>query len=148
MGAVTITRDPSVTSNTPAVRTYTISNDGRRISNSSGSFERTSYTIPVAPLIIGRWSSSRTRETLEFFEDGRMSSTMMRDGQLTTVWFRFEAPRAYYNGGFRHTTNTLVYWRYIDGRRDVTNRIFHVTDTELRLMNSIGLHPHAFNRLN
>ncbi|MCL2409682.1 MAG: hypothetical protein FWC96_08770 [Oscillospiraceae bacterium] len=89
--------------------TLTISPDGQRLFRSLTYYDRVAYTVPVIepPSLVGRWELTSTRgefvpEELEFFYNGRMSSTMVRDGHLSTVWFYWDSPR----------DGVLRYWRY------------------------------------
>jgi len=89
--------------------TLTISPDGQTLWGMFTTYNKVSYTIPVVqqPSLVGRWRLTRTRgefvpEELEFFEDGRKSSTLLLDGgELCTVWFYWSSK----NG-------TLRYWGY------------------------------------
>jgi len=135
------------------VRTLTISSDGQILWGFTTSYNRVAYTAPVfePPSLIGRWVLTSTRgefvpEELEFFEDGRMSSTMIRDGNLSTVWFYWSSR----NG-------TLRYWRYDASEseaREFIYVLYHwVTESEapgsrLTIRNLSGSISEGFQRIN
>ena len=135
-------------------RTLTISPDGQRLFGELTYYDKVSDTVPVfeEPTFVGRWELISTRgefipEELEFFYDGRMSSTIMRDGDLSTVWFYWVSPRE----------GVLRYWRHDECESEAHEylyTLFHwVTESELpgsRLVirNLSGRISDEFQRIN
>jgi len=127
-------------------RSLTLSPDGQRLFGTLSSYEKSSDTVPVfeEPSLVGRWELTSTRgtfvpEELEFFADGRKSSTLfLDDGELDIVWFYW-----YSEDG------VLTYWRYDECESGAYRLLYTIfnSDSELAIRNVSGLIRDYFQRI-